>query len=129
MFNKALITAASSIGMAYAAIGGNYSDSWKVKGAEFNMRIVPETDEVEIAVVMNNNSWLGLVLGQVNMKTGGDMVIFFADGMKSSVGDYHSIGYRPPVKDATENVTLIKNGVSVGSDGKVTMIARRKRDT
>ena len=57
------------------------------------------------------------------------MVIFFADGMNSSVGDYHSMGYRPPVKDVTSNVALVSNGVSVGPDGKVTMIARRKTDT
>ena len=65
----------------------------------------------------------------MNMKTGGDMVIFFADGMNSSVGDYHSMGYRPPVKDVTSNVALVSNGVSVGPDGKVTIIARRKTDT
>ena len=48
-------------------------------------------------VTLEKNSWFGLVLGQAGMETHGDMLIFFADAKNSSsVGDYHSMGYRPP---------------------------------
>ena len=57
----------------YKQIGVN--DAW------FNMRYVPEVDQVEFIVSMNrSDNWLGLVLGQDDMMEGGDMAIFFGDG-------------------------------------------------
>ena len=57
----------------YKQIGVN--DAW------FNMRYVPEADQVEFIVNMKrSDNWLGLVLGQDDMQEGGDMAVFFGDG-------------------------------------------------
>ena len=78
------------------------SNSWpyggyQIENAAFNMRYHAEEARVEIAVTMPDGAWFGLVPGQGNMSTGGDMLVFFTDGVEgSSYGDYHSIGYQPP---------------------------------
>ena len=57
----------------YKQIGVN--DAW------FNMRYVPEADQVEFIVNINkSDNWLGLVLGQDDLREGGDMAVFFGDG-------------------------------------------------
>ena len=72
----ALVTSAMAANVRptdYKQIGVN--DAW------FNMRYVPEADQVEFIVSMNkSDNWLGLVLGQDDMKEGGDMAVFFGDG-------------------------------------------------
>ena len=72
----ALVTSAMAANVRptdYKQIGVN--DAW------FNMRYVPEVDQVEFIVSMNrSDNWLGLVLGQDDMMEGGDMAIFFGDG-------------------------------------------------
>ena len=72
----ALVTSAMAANVRptdYKQIGVN--DAW------FNMRYVPEADQVEFIVNMKrSDNWLGLVLGQDDMQEGGDMAIFFGDG-------------------------------------------------
>ena len=51
-----------------------------VENTELNMRYIPEEDQVEITVTMQDNSWFGIVLGQRDMSRDGDMMVFFADG-------------------------------------------------
>ena len=55
---------------------------WKKTGegledAFFNMRYLPDSEEVEISVTMNEYGWFGIVLGSPDMTFGSDMLIFF----------------------------------------------------
>ena len=65
MFNNALI-AAALVGLA-SAQDARYTGGYIVDTAEFNMMYLPESDEVEFKVTMEDNSWFGLVLGQQDM--------------------------------------------------------------
>ena len=47
-----------------------------VESAEFNLRYLPELDQVEFTVTMQENSWFGLALGSTNMEKGTDIVTF-----------------------------------------------------
>ena len=75
-----------------------------VENTELNMRYIPEEDQVEITVTMQDNSWFGIVLGQRDMSRDGDMMVFFADGQNSEYADYHSVGYMAPEQDFEQNL-------------------------
>ena len=62
MFNNALI-AAALVGLAISQDVG-YTGGYVVLTAEFNIRYIPESDDVEFRVTMEDNSWFGIVLGQ-----------------------------------------------------------------
>ena len=63
-------------------------ESEKTANAEFNMRYLPQTDQVEYVVTMPREYvWFGVVLGEKDMSFGGDINIFFADGENSDYMD------------------------------------------
>ena len=98
----------------------------------FNMRYVPEADQVEFIVSMNkSDNWLGLILGQDDMKEGGDMAVFFSDGEQDDWwGDFSAAGYQEPMKDVTDNlVGHPDGGVEFDEADRVTLFVRRDRDT
>ena len=77
------------------------TDMKALDSASFNMRYVPEDEEVEFIVTMPSaDVWFGIALGSDgDMTEGTDMVLFVADGEQSASGDYVSEGYRDPRVD------------------------------
>ena len=68
---------------------------YQVDDAHFNMRYLPETDQVEFTVSMTSNSWFALALGNGDMTKDGDMLSFHR-GMEDSDYSYFdrvSLGY------------------------------------
>ena len=104
---------------------------YAVESAEFNMRYLADSDQVEFIVTMNSNSWFGLVLGQRNMSRDGDMLVFFANGeTDSSYADYHSVGFMAPEQDFLQDLEPHPdNSVEMDEDGRVSLFARRSLDT
>ena len=81
-------------------------------------------------VTLNDASWFGLMLGQDNMAYGGDIVAFFGIDERSYFADYMSEGYQPPALDIVQSVTEHpQNTIEFEDDGRVTLFARRLRDT
>ena len=74
---------------------------YQVGDAEFNMRYLKETDQVEFTVTMLNDSWFALALGNGNMTTDGDMLSFHRNSVDYYYEDRVSLGYQPPGLDMT----------------------------
>ena len=72
------------------------SDAYAVDSAGFNMRYIPETEQVEFIVTLKDGGWFGLLPGDTDMTLNADIIAFFAWGDESDFGDYHSLGRQPP---------------------------------
>ena len=105
----------------------------QVNNAEFNLRYLPENDEVEFIVTLKDDSWLGLALGSQGMSAGSDMITFgkYPGGaMNFAYADNVSVGYQPPEKDMSEDLMPHPNNViEQNADGRSTIFVRRRLDT
>ena len=84
---------------AAAALAQTVNGNFVVGNGVFNLRYLPETEQVEFTVTLYEGSWVGLVPGQGDMTKDGDMLLFFADAHNSYFADYHSIGFEAPKLD------------------------------
>ena len=104
----------------------------KVDDAEFNMRYLPETDEIEFIVTMMSNSWFGLALGNKDMTKDGDMITFHRQNYDYDYffQDRYSVGYQPPAVDEINNLANHPvRSIEFDADGRATLFARRALDT
>jgi hypothetical protein len=62
-----------------------------------------QTDIITFTIVMKNNAWMGIVLGNFSM-TNSDMIVFQADGDFSSFHDLYSTGNFVPSPDLVQNL-------------------------
>ena len=98
--------------------------------AEWTINYIPASSEMEIKVTADDNSWTGFVFGHGGMTVGSDMLVFSANGAaSSSIGDYESVGEVMPKVSATNNWTKGANWAVKGTDGRMTMTARRAVDS
>ena len=113
------------------------SESYKIKGADgasFNMRWVPEDEQVEFIVRMKaQDAWLGLILGATpgKMIIRQDIIVFHAQGEQTHFKDYLCAGERTPVADLSNDIHDHPDH-SVEYDeasGMVTVFARRPLET
>ena len=130
MISKFSIAALALVFEGARAEGHSVYGGYVVDGAEFNLRYLPELDQVEFTVTLGDNNWFGLVPGQGNMQSDGDMHVFFGDGSDSYFADYHSVGYKPPALDDTQDLIEVPEHPTELKEGKrITMVARRQIDT
>ena len=105
----------------------------QVNSAEFNLRYLPESDEVEFIVTLKDDSWLGLALGSQGMSAGTDMLTFgkYQGGATNfAYSDSVSIGYQPPEMDKNGDLMPHPNNViEEDADGRSTIFVRRRLDT
>ena len=94
-FKQAVILAAWACCSSVVADDHNMrpSTGYSVDSANFNMRYIPETDQVEFIVTLKDSGWFGLLPGDTDMTLNADIIAFFAMGDFSSYGDYHALGH------------------------------------
>ena len=116
--------------LAAAALALTVNAGFKVGNGEFNLRYIPETEQVEFKVTLYKGSWVGLVPGQGDMTKRGDMLLFFEDDHNSYFADYHSIGFEAPKLDM-DSQDLYKDPTQpTAFDGwYTTLVALRALDT
>jgi len=73
-----------------------------------------ETEIVTFTAILQDNSWMGIVLGNFGM-TDSDMILFSANGEDSQFYDLYSQGYFMPREDEENNLegSFIKVGDEV----------------
>ena len=122
----------SSTGGFAGTANDRTSGGYMVNSAEFNMRYLPELNQVEFTVTMLPSSWFGLALGSQGMSSGTDMLTFqrWNDDKDFEFLDQVSVGYQPPMQDERSNLEgHPNNSIELESDGRATIFARRSLDT